>query len=131
MPLVGEGKNIRYEYHIPDEIKSKIPDYFYFAFAGELCSVFGHKIFEKDEDGTYGLFYVSSTAGWTEAFRAASEKTDILWLFTYYTNLEWFDSDHFDGEMEDEIISRFVEAEHSGSNAYYQFLLKKNHPSAT
>ena len=46
MPIVGNGKNTHIEYQIPEKIKNNIPQHFYIAFAGELCSVFGHMIFQ-------------------------------------------------------------------------------------
>jgi len=118
------------KYKIPDEIKARIPPYFYIAFAGELCSVFGRRIFEKDKSGVYGLSYVGSTCGWGEAFRMTCQKTDLSWLADYYKELEWNDSDLFDGEVENEIISRFIETQPSGDNVYYQFLLSRTHPKS-
>lgn len=127
MPIVGNGENPRIEYKIPEKIKSKIPQHFYIAFAGELCSVFGHMIFKKDESDLYSLFYVSSTAGWNEDLKMTCQKLNMCWLLDYYNSLEWYESDLFDGEMEDKIVSEFIEADQAqaNSNAYYKFLFQR------
>lgn len=127
MPIVGNGKNTHIEYQIPEKIKNKIPQHFYIAFAGELCSVFGHMIFQKDESDVYSLFYVSSTAGWNEALKMTCQKLNMCWLLDYYNSLEWYESDLFDGEMEDKIVSEFIEADQAqaNANAYYKFLFQR------
>ena len=43
----------------------------------------------------------------------------------YYDSLEWCDSDLFDGEIENKLISEFVEAKGIEVDTYYQFLIKK------
>ena len=74
MSIVDNGTDVHVEYQIPDEIKSKIPQHFYSALAGELCSVFGRMIFDKDESGVYGISYIGGTTGWMEALKMTSEK---------------------------------------------------------
>lgn len=112
-------------YKIPDRILSRIPEHFYIAFAGELTSVFGPGIFVKDEDGAYGVFYCSSTSGWAAALKMTCNKLKLNWLWKYYKKLEWYDSDLFDGEIEDLIISKFVEAETNNANSYYLWLIDR------
>lgn len=97
-------------YKIPEDILSKIPEYFWSAFAGELVSVFSPSIFEKVDD-TYSLNFVGGTTGWNTALRMTCYKLDMKWLYKYYDGLQWWESDMFDGEFEDLIISKFVEAE--------------------
>ena len=46
------------------------------------------------------------------------EKLNMEWLVEYHDSLEWYDSDLFDGEMEDMIIEQFIEAESAGTNVY-------------
>lgn len=113
-----------FEYKIPEEIISKIPLYFWPAFAGELVSVFGLSIFEKQETGCYSLNYVSSTIGWNVALRTTCNKLDMNWLFNYYDKLEWWQSDMFDGEFETLLIKKFVEGEDKPEAAYYEWLIK-------
>lgn len=144
MPIIGEGKNIRIEYSIPSEIDMKIPDYFYFAMAGELASIMGPDIFTVipiyklddndnevlDENGNYIIedeYYDlnSSTAGWYEAFKATCHKLDLPWLIDYHDKLEWYDSDVFDGIIEDRIIMFFIKKDTHNTNPYYIYLINK------
>lgn len=121
MPIVGDNKEtIHIEYKIPDEIKNKLPEYFPAAFAGELCSVFGPMVFEKDETNIFNLAYLGGTSGWVKAMKMTCKKLDTGWLWDYYNSLEWFDSDLFDGEIEDLIVSRFIENDNKMS--YYKFI---------
>lgn len=112
------------EYKVPDEVLSKIPRHFWPAFAGELVSIFGLSIFEKETENGYGLFYVSSTVGWNTALRMTCEKLDMKWLFDYYDKLELWQSDVFDGEIEDLLIKNFVESRERPWNEYYQWMIK-------
>lgn len=112
------------EYKIPEEILSKIPQHFWPAFAGELVSTFGLFIFEKEEDSDfYALNYVSSTNGWNAALRMTCKKLKMKWLFDYYDKLEWWQSDMFDGEFEDLLIKKFVEADDNPQHEYYKWLI--------
>lgn len=104
MPIVGNGKDVRIEYEIPEDIKRKIPAHFYITLAEKLRDTFGSAIFEQDEYGTYGLSYVSGTAGWYTALEATCHKLDMRWLLGYYNSLAWYDSDLFDAEIENEIL---------------------------
>jgi hypothetical protein len=97
-------------YKIPEDILSKIPEYFWSALAGELVSVFGPHALEKVDD-SYNLYFLTGTTGWNAALRMTCRKLDMDWLYEYYNNLQWWESDMFDGEFEDLIISKFVEAE--------------------
>ena len=49
----------------------------------------------------------------------------MMWLLEYWNTLEWYDSDIFDGIIEDRIIDKFIESEDSHCNAYYRFLVEK------
>ena len=124
MPIVGNGENVHVEYSIPEEIKKKIPEEFYYAMGGELCAIGGPKIFEKFEEDYYDLN--SSTAGWVEAFKETCRKLDMKWLVDYWYTLEWYDSDIFDGEIEMEIIKRFCEKNMPSANPYYGYLIRKS-----
>lgn len=122
MPIVGEGNNVHVEYKIPEEIKSRIPDYFYYAMAGELVSIFGPYILKKFES-QYDLD--SGTGGWYEAFAMTCRKLNMAWLVEYWGNLPSYDSDIFDGLIEQEIIKRFCEKDHlqDHANCYYKYLV--------
>lgn len=36
MPIVKDGNGVAIEYHIPQDVTAKIPDYFYFAVVGGI-----------------------------------------------------------------------------------------------
>ena len=116
-------------YTIPEEICSRIPDYFYAAFAGELFSVFGWEqakwMFYPEDRRDY-TDLDSSSAGWVEAFKATCRKLDMSWLIDYYNTLPWYDSDVFDGIIEAEIGKRFMKGSGEQSNAYYRFLTEQS-----
>lgn len=112
------------EYNVPEEIISKIPSHFWPAFAGELISTFGLMIFDKDEDGFCELDCISSTNGWNAALRMTCTKLDMKWLYDYYDKLEWWQSDMFDGEIEDLLMKNFVESRDRPWNKYYQWMIK-------
>lgn len=95
-------------YKIPEDILSKIPEYFWAALAGEVVSVFGLSAFEK-VDGLYNLYFLTGTGGWNAALKMTCRKLDMKWLYEYYNKLQWWESDKFDGEFEDLIISKFVD----------------------
>ena len=126
MPIVGEGNDVRIKYSILEEIKREIPDAFYVAFAGELFSVFGSVASEKDEDGFYGIDFLSGTTGWAAALRAACQKMRMQWLLDYYDTLEWYDSDMFDGEISDMVIKKSYEADETNANEYYLYLIRED-----
>lgn len=112
------------DYKIPADILTKIPQYFWPAFAGELVSTLGLAVFQKDEDSQYGLYFLGSTFGWNAALRMTCEKLNMKWLFDYYDKLEWWQSDMFDGEFEDLLIKNFVESRDNPEHAYYSWLIK-------
>jgi len=140
MSIINFGEHAYVKYKIPKEIDSQIPDYFYYAMAGELVSIFGAWILEKqdypeyDDDGNEiagdlnvdGSYYDlnSSTGGWNEAFKMTCKKLDMMWLMDYYETLEWYDSDIFDGIIEDRIIENYIEKDHmhDHANCYYKYL---------
>ena len=127
MPIISDGNGTRVEYTIPDEIYTRIPDYFYFALAGELFSVLG---WERSRDAFYPedddiCDFASGSCGWVEAFRAACRKLGMHWLINYHNSLPWYESDIFDGIIEDETGKRFVKGG-CGSNPYYRYLCKRS-----
>ena len=95
-------------YKIPEDILSKIPEYFWAAIAGELVSVFGPHALEKFDE-SYTLYFLTGTIGWNAALKMTCRKLDMDWLFKYYNDLQWWESDMFDSEIEDLIISKFLE----------------------
>lgn len=57
------------KYTIPDSIKNRIPEYFYYALGGEYVSIMGATALIRDEDGLSLLDYDGGTSGYVEAFR--------------------------------------------------------------
>ena len=108
------------------KILSNIPDYFSPAFAGELVSVFGSEVLEPSETVEDPLFYISGTIGWNAALRMTCKKLGIDWLMNWYDELEWFDSDDFDGELVEMINSKFLKVESESANPYYRWLIDKH-----
>lgn len=92
-----------YTYTIPPEIRKKIPGCFYAALIGELCAIYGPSVFAPDEDGNREYVYHEGTFAWDAAVWMACKKCGLRWLYEYYHNLEWFQSDLFDAEITEEI----------------------------
>ena len=137
MPIMDNG---HIEYTIPDEIDSKIPDYFYPALAGELFALFGPDIFDTvdlvcDEDELdyeapmeypyYNLALNTESQGWVQAVLATCKKLDMMWLFDYWHTLEYYDANIFSDIMAERVIDRFVERKNDHGNSYYKYLLTK------
>ena len=140
MPLVGNGEDVHVEYEIPKEISERIPNYFYIALAGELFSTFGYNsglhMFTDSANLCSGEChdYDSGTGGWYAAFVMTCKKLDMLWLLEYYDKLPWYDSDTFDGIMEENIEKYFVKGNWGNWNPYYGYLIgieKEIHNSDT
>ena len=47
------------------------------------------------------------------------------WLLKYYETLSWYDSDVFDGIIEQEIGRRFMNRKEERCNDYYRYLLSR------
>ena len=125
MPVVDHGDGVHVEYSIPEEIRNKIPDYFYTALAGELFSVFGWDrcrwmFYPKKDPGYADL--ASGSAGWVQAFKATCRKLGLEWLTEYYDTLPWYDSDVFDGIVEQRIWEHFIQRTDDGPNDYFRYL---------
>lgn len=98
MPILENGK---IEYTIPTHIRSIITPVFTAQFLKELHIIFGVGV--EDTDLDY-FAYQGGTSGWAVAFATTCRKLGLDELYKYYANLEWFDSDIFDGELEDILI---------------------------
>ena len=103
IPVVEKDDDVCAEYHIPEDIKSAIPEDFYLVFLGFVLGILGMPV--KIELREY-LCYMGGTAGWYKAFKGTCALFDIPWLKEYYDCLELHDSDLFDGEIADEIEKR-------------------------
>ena len=105
MPIIEKDGDVCLEYHIPEDIKSAIPEDFYLVFLGFILGILGMPV--KIEIGEY-LCYMGGTAGWYKAFNRSCRLLNLPWLKEYYDGLEWYDSDLFDGEIADEIKRRIA-----------------------
>lgn len=97
MPIVDGS--IHYE--MPAHIKGLITPEFCSQFLKELHQIFGCSV--EDSDLDY-FVYQGGTAGWGAAFANVCRKLNLDELYKYYLNLEWFDSDVFDGLLEDFLV---------------------------
>lgn len=73
------------DYTIPEEIDSRIPDYFYPALAGELYAVFDYhcleqvmELYEECNDDP-----IAETDSYSVAFMIACRKLNMMWLYDY------------------------------------------------
>ena len=98
MPI---DKNGTIKYTIPSHIRSMITPEFCAQFLKELHIIFGVSV--EDTDMDY-FVYQGGTGGWAVAFATACRRLGLDELYRYYTELEWFDSDVFDGELEDILV---------------------------
>lgn len=114
-------------YEIPTDIDSRIPEAFYYALAGKLFAVFGPELF-NDHDGKY-YDLQSGTAGWYEAFAAACRELNIDWLQDYSARLDWFNTDLFDGAIEERVIDKVIK-NFEPANSYYQHLIDERNKHA-
>lgn len=94
MPIIDGSVH----YEMPAHIKALITPDFCSQFLKELHQIFGSSL----EDSSMDYYvYQGGTAGWEAAFTNTCRKLNLHELCIYYSNLEWFDSDIFDGQLED------------------------------
>lgn len=103
-------------YEVPAGIRSRIPNYFYCAFGGELFAVFGATLV-KNAEAHYNFF--KGSAGWHYAFKATCTKLDLPWLLDYYISLSWSDMIEFNTHVAQELCCG---DKHPSS--YYRYLLR-------
>lgn len=94
-----------------DEALSMIDERFLKVFSEELVKVFGKDIFSDIEDEDIEefmigppIFYLEGTVGWVNAFKIACRKTKMNQLSDWYYDLDWMESDAFDGELAEQLI---------------------------
>lgn len=90
------GLNDLYKDHT--EILGRIPNCFYEQLIDELVGVFGKDILDCAKE--YGDL-CSGTYGWHKAMGLAAEKLGLSWIMEYSDSIEWYDSDVFDGLIEE------------------------------
>ncbi|MBR1471606.1 MAG: hypothetical protein IJ600_08200 [Lachnospiraceae bacterium] len=120
------------DYEVPEELLARIPLYFYQAMMGELISVFGfeqgkYMMTAQNDTGKEGDEYFEMSAGsvgWADAFFMACKKLDMMWLWEYRNQLEWYESDVFDGKLEALTGEYFILGK-AGKGESYSSCLKK------
>lgn len=83
-----------FNYKIPDDIKTKIPNQLMHELVLQLNMVFPN--FSDDE-----INFITGTFGWNDAFTAACSECGCDWLADYADKLKWYDWDLFASELTD------------------------------
>lgn len=86
------------------EISNKIPDDFYLKMLINLI--------KSQPNVIKPIIYYnlcSSTEFWVKAFKTTCDELGLGWLKEYWDNLPWYKSDILDGDIENEIITRFLD----------------------
>ena len=100
MPINNDGQ---IKYTIPTNIRAMITSEFCTQFLKELHCVFGVSVKDSEMDC---FVYQGGTGGWTVAWDTACRKLGLDELCKYYHALPWYDSDIFDGEIEDILVEQ-------------------------
>lgn len=104
MPIVGEGKDVYVEYHIPENIKKLVTDEFLKEFRNQLFRI--HEYYKLDTFAEFGIPFNTGTSGYGTAFFKACMLTGSEELYNYSRTLPWYDADLFDSEIADMLIER-------------------------
>ena len=107
-----------------------IPTYFYQCLFGELVKVWGMNLVApcdtgdsyQDQIDEY-LALTAGTAGWNVAIKESCGQCDMIDMYEYYSDLDWIQSDIFDGIITDNMI-KILFSENVG-NEYYCYRLRK------
>ena len=99
MPILENGS---IEYSIPENIKNLITPEFCKLFMKELHMIWGFSLEDFDYDS---VGYCEGTAGWYESFTSTCRKLKQDELYKYYLSLPWYDSDIFDYELTQILVS--------------------------
>ena len=94
--------NAEIEYKIPEDKKKLITDEFLREFRNQLFRIYSHM--SLDSFAESGVT-ISTTYGWTAAFGKACLLTNNEKILNYWRSLNWYDSDHFNGEIYDMLIA--------------------------
>ena len=103
-----------------DSLIASIPETFYYGLLGELVSVFGPTILSPIDETYYD--FNGGTGGWFEAMRMTCRKLDMKWILEKYHEMPWYDSDTFDGRVEEK-LSDLMKNFNSRANPYYKKII--------
>ena len=90
-----------FEYKIPQEIKAEFTKDFMTYFLARLAIVFD---LEESMLCAEYLFNLESTVSWGKSFKCACQKYNLEYIWVYYDQLAWYDSDLFDDELVDLLV---------------------------
>ena len=99
--MITEDGNIKYD--ITEDIMNLISDEFLKEFRKQLFRIHEHYSLKTTEDD--GLLYSTGTSGWYASLGRACIETKNKELLKYYKTLPWYDSDLFDSQLADMIVS--------------------------
>ena len=85
MPLVGEGKDVHVEYHMPENIKKLVTDEFLKEFRDQLFRIHGY--YKLDVFAEYSVPVNTGTGGYSAAFFKACMLTESEELYNYSRTL--------------------------------------------
>lgn len=91
-------------YTIPVRIKEMMTYDFLKEFRNQLSTMFDFSL-DTYADIIQG---VESTTGWANAFQDACRNTDKEFIWNYWNDLEWYDSDQFDSELCDMLVENHL-----------------------
>ncbi len=94
------------EYKIPEKYEKMITKELLVKIRDNIFATF-EKI-GMDTTADDGIDYILTTAGWGNAIKNACLELGKEDFYNYYENLEWMDSDIFDGILEDKMIEEKV-----------------------
>lgn len=107
-----------------------IPTYFYQRLFGELVKVWGMNLVAPCDTGDSYQYQIdeylalmAGTAGWNVAIKESCCQCDMINMYEYYSDLNWIQSDIFDGIITDNMI-KILFSENVG-NEYYRYRLRK------
>lgn len=85
MPIVGEGKDVHVEYHMPENIKKLVTDEFLKEFRDQLFRIHGY--YKLDAFAEYSVPVNTGTGGYSAAFFKACMLTGSEELYNYSRTL--------------------------------------------
>lgn len=106
----------------------RLPEAFWAAFAGELVSVFGIDIFQRENgpQTCMSIECVTGTCGWHASLKAVCKRLWVEWFYEWYDSMDWIESDEFDCDLVDELKAHVMDSDDKSKHAYYEWLVKES-----
>lgn len=104
-------------YKCPEWIISKFTKEIMLEFKDKLCSVFSKNLNGATELTQFDIDGMSSTCGWSDAFKYVCNKFNLQDVLEYQVKLDWYDWDMFVDDIDNllfkfEIVHRATEEEY-------------------